>query len=138
MKRQEAENLIGKMVITGLINGTRYYGELIEIIPNKPFRAIIKVKGIYEYTSVCVEYNDNKLEYNSFFIEGSLVETGNGIQIFKEQIQPYKQSLIEALKRYNHDITLLIEFKGYKEENVFMKRLSERLKESNDLINMLS
>lgn len=102
MRRNEAENIIGSLVITGMIKGGYYIGELIEVIPSKPFRANVKVKGVYEYPKL---YNHNTRplcfkEKVSVIAENEIVNTGNSIKKYEEEFISYNYSLKRALLVY--------------------------------------
>lgn len=107
MKREDAEKHIGKLVITSFIGGTRYIGELLEVIPSKPFRAIVKIRGVYKYPELyCHNKNgaflDHYLSKGSDLVkkENDIVETGNGIELYHCNLISYNHSLINAIEDY--------------------------------------
>lgn len=107
MKREEAEKYIGELVVTCCVKGTWYYGELIEIVPVKPFRAKVKVCGVNTYPRLYA-HNTNGAFFdfeicrsaNLINNEGIIVETGNRIELYTGEQMSYKDSLIKAIKSY--------------------------------------
>ncbi len=102
MNRNEAEQLMGSLVITGSIKGGLYIGELVEIIPSKPFRANVKIKGVLQHPEL---YNHNTTplcfkDTVTVLRENEIVNTGNSILKYEDILVSYDDSLKNALSKY--------------------------------------
>ena len=105
MKRSEAEKLIGELVITGYVNGGLYVGELLEIIPSKPFRALVKVKWIHTYPDLYC-HNTRGAFKDRVIIrkKDEIVETGNRIKKYELHTVSYDESIKLSLQRYLENV----------------------------------
>lgn len=102
MKRNEAEELIGSLVITGLIKGGIYIGELLDITPSKPFRANVKIKGVLKHPEL-YNHNTKPLCFKrtvEVIRENEIVDTGNSIEKYEDKLISYDYSLKSALLKY--------------------------------------
>jgi hypothetical protein len=111
MKKSEAEKLIGKLVITSYVNGVRYIGELIEIIPSKPFRANVKIKAIYEYPWLYSHhsrggFDDYKISLGNKVLipKNEIVNIGNDIKLFDNELLPYEESIVISIQKYMNEV----------------------------------
>lgn len=105
MRRNDAENLIGKLVITDIVNGGLYIGELLKIIPSKPFRANVRVKGIYRYPFL-YNHNTSLTFVNKIIIhkENEIVNTASLIKEFRGDLISYNVSLKNSLLKYSNKV----------------------------------
>lgn len=105
MDMKEAEALKGSLVLTGFIRGGVYIGELIDIIHSRPFRTVVKIKGIYKYPPL---YSHNTtgglLALPTICAENEMAETSSRIQKYEQPYISYQHSLATTLSAYLMDV----------------------------------
>lgn len=123
MRKKVAEILIGKLVLTGFMHGgARYIGVLQEVLPSKPFRANICVCAIQHYPYLYCHNTVGKFDERMILMgnsivcqKGSIINVGNGIEVFFGDLPSYKNSLIKSLENYIDSVKYTLdEFKKTK------------------------
>ncbi len=107
MRRATAEKLIGSMVITGMVDGACYIGELVEVIPSKPFRANVIVHAVYSYPELYAhntrgKFHEKRIELGESLLKdkGVIVNTGSGIESYTDIVPSYEESVVISIEKY--------------------------------------
>lgn len=77
MNRQEAEKLVGKKVVAWTAANGYYVGELVAVLPNRPWRGRVRITGVLDCAT---PWEIGRLKQRRGFRPGEEVEVG-GVNI---------------------------------------------------------
>ncbi len=144
MRKNDAEKLIGKLVITDYINGAKYIGELVEIIPTKPFRCNVKIYAVNSYPWLYEHHSkggfiESRISFDDSILKpkGEIVNTGNDIQPYLNVLPSYKESIIIALEEYMSKVKNILE-KYRENDGNYHSYYIRSMKDSQNLYDLLN